>query len=139
MSPSMILILALERVGRGLRQSPIVPASFGPIEPRHIEVVVEAALGLGDDGLAVAIGDEAVDHDVPLVGRVVHQEDVVREVQLVVGITQQVVPAGGQFLELVDEVVAQGTEQAARDAEGLAGQAECKCHGPQHVHLIRRP
>ena len=38
--------------------------------------------------------------------------------------------------ELVDEIVAEGTEQAARHPERLARQAKRKRHGPQHVHLV---
>ena len=42
----------------------------------------------------------------------------------------------GQFLELVDEVVAYRAQKAAGYAEGFAGKFEGKGDRPHHVHLV---
>ena len=66
----------------------------------------------------------------------VHQEDIVREIQFVIGIAEEVALIGGQFFELVDKVVAYRAEKSAGYAEGLAGQLKGKRHRPQDVHLV---
>jgi hypothetical protein len=129
-------VFALAGIGRGGGEGARITLSLGRIESGEIPVVVEALLGLGYSGLAVAVGYYYVYDNVALILHVVYQEDIVGEVKLIVGIAEQVGFVGGEFFKLVDKIVAQGPEQPARYTEGLACQFECECHGTQDVHLI---
>ncbi len=106
------------------------------IEPCEIVIVVKTLLSFGNHSFAVAISYHNVHDHIALALLMIHDKDVVGKIKLIVGISQQVVFTGGEFLELVYEIVAKRPEQSAGDTERLACQLERECHSPQNIHLV---
>ena len=94
-------------------------------------------MSLPDGRLTVAVCDNTINNHVAFASFVVHQEDIVSEVKFVIRIAQEVRFAGGEFFKLINEIVAQSSEQSTGNTERFAGQAKSKSNGSQDIHLVR--
>ena len=111
-------------------------SSLWDIKSCKIAIVVKTLLRLSDNSLTVVVSNHHVHNHIALALLVIHQEDIVSKVKFVIRIAQEVRFAGGEFFKLVDEIVAQSSEQPTGNTERFAGQPESKGYSAQYVHLV---